>query len=401
MKILVLCTYPTKVPTHGGQLRVRNIIDSYTANNHEVQVAGVLGSDSYDSENGFVSFPGIDALTVAIDNPFLMEDFAIGKLFSNDEKYFNSLVKKIGFQPDVIHVEQPWLMGFAVAYCKKYAPFAKLIYGSQNIEWKLKKEILSNNFSISNAENSSNLILEMEQFAMLSADAIICVSDSDALWVREKTTKPVIVARNGVKEWNSTQQGEKDAAAISQGYRYALYCASGHPPNVEGFFEIFEGGFGSLKPDEKLIIAGGAGWSIAGDKRVHKSAKLAEKIIVAGIVDSQCLAALINNAHCLVLPLTQGGGTNLKTAEALWSRKHIVATPIAMRGFESYVGADGVNVARNSIAFKKALRHVMGLQELDLSKDQIEQRRDVLWDSCLATLPTVIAALASGEIYHE
>ena len=36
-------------------------------------------------------------------------------------------------------------------------------------------------------------------------------------------------------------------------------------------------------------------------------------------------------AHALILPITQGGGTNLKTAEALWSGRRVVATPQAMR----------------------------------------------------------------------
>jgi hypothetical protein len=31
------------------------------------------------------------------------------------------------------------------------------------------------------------------------------------------------------------------------------------------------------------------------------------------------LEGLLDGAQCIVLPLTQGGGTNLKTAEALWS----------------------------------------------------------------------------------
>ncbi|MEG0920876.1 MAG: glycosyltransferase [Comamonas sp.] len=397
MNILVLCTYPVKNPTHGGQLRVRNIIDAYTDNKYDVQVAGVLGSETYEPEDGFVPYPGNNQLLSIIKNPFLMEDYAIGKLFSNDEKYFKSLVREIKTTPDIIHVEQPWLIGFAVIFSQKYAPLARIIYGSQNIEWMLKKEILSNNFNSSDVEASVKLIHEAEEFAIMKSHAITCVSENDFQWIRSRTEKPILIARNGVKDWSVTKQGEKEAAVISRNYRYALYCASGHPPNVEGFFQIFGGGFGSLKPDEKIIIAGGAGWSIAGDKRVHKSAKLAEKIIIAGIVNSQCLAGLIDKAHCLVLPLTQGGGTNLKTAEALWSRKHIVATPTAMRGFEPYIDAAGVNVAEDSITFKRKLRNVMGTPSLELTEDEVIKRQDVLWGSCLANLPTVISAIVNNR----
>jgi hypothetical protein len=165
---------------------------------------------------------------------------------------------------------------------------------------------------------------------------------------------------------------------------------------VTGFFDMFGGGFGSLKPDEKLIVAGGAGYSIAGDIRVHQSSKLAEKVIVAGIVSQPCLEGLLDGAHCILLPLTQGGGTNLKTAEALWSGKNIVATSVAMRGFEKFKESTGVQIADNSTDFKRKLRIAMEAALPVLSAEEIEKRKSVLWSGCLKPLVEVMSQLDKG-----
>src|SRR5690606_28273039 len=105
-----------------------------------------------------------------------------------------------------------------------------------------------------------------------------------------------------------------EAERITQGYGYALFCASAHPPNMTGFFNMLGGGFGSLKPDERLIVAGGAGPEIIKDNRLKPSSKLAERLVVTGLVSQSCLAGLIDGATSIILPITQGGGTNLKTA---------------------------------------------------------------------------------------
>ena len=274
MKILTLCTYPIKNPKHGGQLRVRNIVDTYRTWGHSVEVVGVLGSEHYDSEEGFLDFPGTDQLSRAFPNPFLMEDYALGQLYATDDALYRSLSGLIQDLPDVIHVEQPWLFAFAARYKAEHAPTAKLLYGSQNSEWPLKKEILTTCVGDEAARHGVSLIEEVELRAIHEADAVVCVSENDEAWIKSHTVKQVALAPNGVRAWQPTENGRKEAAALTNGYAYALYCASAHPPNMTGFFDMFSGGFGSLKPDEKLVVAGGAGPAIAGDVRVHRRQNL-------------------------------------------------------------------------------------------------------------------------------
>jgi hypothetical protein len=262
----------------------------------------------------------------------------------------------------------------------------QLIYGSQNTEWLLKRDIVASYQGPVVAEQCADLVKSVELQAVTQADAVVAVSQADANWLASNTDRPIILAPNGVKAWQSMPAGRQEARTISQGYRYALFCASAHPPNMTGFFELFGGGFGSLKPDEKLVVAGGASYAIAGDPRVHRSAKLAEKTTTAGMVSQACLEGLLDQASCIVLPITQGSGTNLKTAEALWSGKHIVATTVAMRGFERFMNAPGVHLGDEPASFKQALRRAMSAAPITLSQDDLSARQAVLWHNCLAPL---------------
>jgi glycosyltransferase involved in cell wall biosynthesis len=390
MNILVLCTYPIKNPRHGGQLRVRNIVDAYLAAGHKVEIIGVLGAEHYPQESGYLPFPGKQELERFVENSFLMEDYAIGSLFASDDFHYQRMVSKITVSPDVIQVEHPWLFSVAQRFAdlSKLKPY--LIYSSHNVEWQLKNKILSSYFDKARAELCANLIKEVELQAIRGSDAIVCVSEGDADWLKTQGSTNIVLAQNGVKPWHSSEAGRAEAKAIVGSYRYSLYCASAHPPNITGFFDMFSGGFGSLKPDEKLVTVGSVGWPIAGDVRVHQSAKLAEKVVIAGEVSQACLEGMLDMAHCIVLPITQGGGTNLKTAEALWAGKHVVATSIAMRGFEDFIGQKGVYIADDPATFKRALRSAMAMNPLQLSKSEVNMREKVLWGPCLNSLSILV-----------
>lgn len=393
MNILTLSTYPVDNPLHGGQHRLFNIVQAYRDAGHTVQAAGVLGSDQYPTAPGFVPYPGSAPLTQYIANPFLMDDWAIGELFATDAHYFKTLADAITMVPDLIHVEQPWLFKFATRFAKQHPnKKIKLIYGSQNIEHDMKFDIVKTYLGIDAAHAAQEKVLRCEIEAITSADGICCVSQNDLDWTKLKTRAPCVLAYNGVKSRNTTDEGVAQANAVTGHKKFAVYCASAHPPNINGFFEMFGGGVGCIAPNELIVIVGGAGGHILGDARFAKTAGLAKACIAAGTVAESCLQGLLDTSHLNILPIRHGGGTNLKTAEALWSGKHIVATATALRGFESFSKSKGVVVADRPPEFLRAVRFAMAKPPNILSREEQVQRKSVLWSEALKPLLTLASS---------
>ena len=199
MRVTVLSTYPTEPARHGGQHRVFNMISALRAAGHEVSSVGILGSESYSATDGFLPFPGYNALRRYIDNPFLMEDWAIGRLAAIDPKVSKSMASLIEPNCDAILCEHPWLFAFA----RKYRERAKkknilLVYESHNVEFELKHQIIQGCYSSSYAAACRDLILEVEKEAIIHADLISTVSAADAEWTKQFSRVPIVVAPNGV-----------------------------------------------------------------------------------------------------------------------------------------------------------------------------------------------------------
>lgn len=393
-KIITISTYPFDEPAHGGQHRVANLVKSFRDAGYDVQSIGVLGSEAYPPQAGFEPYPGMNALGTVTKNPFLMEDYAIGKLFAKNDTYFEALARHVEGVPDAIHVEQPWLFEFAHRLIARSRwKKTRLIYGSANIEAPLKYDILSMYLDAGTAKTSAALVEVVERDAVRKADTVVAVSESDGAWALDNGAKSILVARNGVAERKVTENGLRQANAHSGHRKFALYCASAHPPNMTGFYHYFGKGTGSLAPSERMIIAGGAGPHIVGDPKFHATGSLTRTCVSAGLVSEECLAGLLETAHAIILPLEHGGGTNLKTAEALWAGKHIVATPTAFRGFEHFSESEGVRIAGQPKDFSIALREAMAAPPLTLSKAEQERRRSVLWESTLRELPRHVSSL--------
>lgn len=398
MKVLLLSTYPYEMARHGGQIRLASLVSHYRHSGMDVEVAGVLGSEGYAKSQGFVPYPGIHVLAEVIDNPFLMEDFALGQLFAKVDKYFNHLAASIKQLPDIIQVEHPWLFGFARRYAKECgAVNVRIVYSSHNVEYQLKEKILRGHLSPTEAGLYAQQVKQIEMAAVTEADGVICVSAHDQQWARQYAQIEPVLAANGVAPWEVTEQSIDAANKISACSKFALFCASAHPPNMEGFFSVFGGGFGSLADGQRLIVAGSAGPSVMDDARIHRSARLADAVTAAGVVATECLVGLLETAHCIVLPITQGGGTNLKTAEALWAGRHIVATRTAMRGFEQFIGKAGVQVADSPSEFKQKLRIVMQSPPLKISSGERKERETVLWSHTLQPLRQFLIQLHCHE----
>lgn len=394
MKILILSGYPIENPLHGGQIRVHNIAKTYRNAGNTVLTVGT--AYNYPASAGYINNIPHDFIIKYSLNYMFVDDLAIGEALCHEEKLYKQLTEQIHDRPDILQIEQPWLYKFARRYIHdQLNDKASLIYSSQNIEYNLKQKIFDQ-YNIVDSDNIIENIKNLEIAAIQNSSGVVCVSENDLMWTKQYTDKPVLLAPNGVSPWTAKETCGYEAHKISRDKPFAVFCGSAHPPNLSGFFDMLDGGFGSLNTGQQLLIIGGIGSMIETDPRFKSSAKLAARTTILGIIDDGSLHAILDVAHCIILPITQGGGTNLKTAEALWSGKYIVATTTAMRGFEKFMKSRGVFIADSGPEFKCALRKVMELPPLVLTEQERCERKCVLWKSCLSGLPTF-----AENIYKE
>lgn len=395
MQILLLSTFPITDAAHGGQHRVKNIITALESQGHSVQSCGILGSAGYADTPGFLAYPGALPLRGYIDNPFLMEDWALGQLCVYDDEYFHALSTKIDPVPQIISCEHPWLVQFALRYIDQFSGSTKpkLIYGAHNVECELKRDIILQYFDRSTADKAYDIIFECESIALRSADLVTCVSEQDATWVKIQGARTVVIAPNGVADRRASLEDIKEANLITGARRFALYCASGHPPNIEGFYSVFGHGVGCFSPDARLVVAGAAGAAIQTHAQFPKTSGLKAAFVDAGVVSEAQLRGLLEAAHTLILPITRGGGTNLKTAEAIWSGNHVVATNKALRGFEEFASDMGIWRTSSPTDFCRAVEISLASPRNAISLDDRKKRSNLLWNNCLKPLTDAISRL--------
>ena len=138
-------------------------------------------------------------------------------------------------------------------------------------------------------------------------------------------------------------------------------------------------GFGALNYNQKLIVAGGISDRIERSEIFLNTPGLRSHSVTMGVVSDSELARLKNYAHAFLLPLVSGGGTNLKTAEAILSGRYVIASKFALRGFEEFSNEKGIYICESPEEFKRSLRLVMNLPDLELTVVEKEFRRNVLW----------------------
>lgn len=350
MKILSLCHYPIHQPKHGGQRRVDALIRQTRAAGHEVQFIPIFIGHHYPdaSDDERATALPADAVQRMVTQSAL-EDVHMGQIVGeNSPVVAQALGRMRAMAPDVIQFEQPWLypvFADAIAH-DPVLRRARLVYSSQNVEARLIDPAFHDE------------ALAIEKALTRAADLVVAVSAADAAvfdgW-RAPGQRPVVVAPNGCWAPDLTTA----PAPVITG-DYALVTGSAHPPNARGYWDCIGPLPGFLPPGTRLVVAGGMNSLLAADPR-HLRFPLtnAEFVVNMGVVSEEVLTALLYHAKVICLPITEGGGTNLKTAEALMWLKPVVAMPKAMRGYDEAASLDGVFVARDPRDFRALLRGAM------------------------------------------
>ncbi|MBE7565875.1 glycosyltransferase family 4 protein [Acidithiobacillus thiooxidans] len=388
MRVLQVTPYPTVDPRHGGQIRASQIATELRAAGHEVKSFAIYVEEDYPNA-------GEDDIPFNPDskywNPELpwLSDYFSGLFAVNDETTLFRLQSLVNsFRPHCVIVEHPWL--FQAIHLVAQSDTI-LIYSSQNIEWRLKSKLLERLGHPERAELVS-AIRKIEDFAALSAHLVIACTDADLQYYRDisgKKTFQGVVAGNGVEPFTCTEQRVADWYSFFN-RPMPVFVSSAHVPNAQGFWDMMAPGLTFLRPEEEILVVGGVSSIILNSTGFKNYSEVnLSRLNLAGTREKTELQALVKASHVVLLPITDGEGSNLKTAEALESGLPIVATSKAFRGFESAISLKHVQIADNPKDFRMAIRRSLNQPRLaDLTP--VGMREKFYWKNQLSGLVNAV-----------
>ncbi len=392
MRILVLSQYPIYPAIHGGQKRTAAIVAFYKKK-HSVTHVAISWPDTYKEQ----STSPCSKQFVVTDKRLLTQlqlhperaDLLLGQSLSTRSKISRDLRSIIeSFNPDFIHIEQPYLVTPVNSILREVTHRPIVVYGSQNVEYLLKEAIYQHILSRKDLRYLLSQTKSTEDAASKIADINLGVSriDIETLRQRADVWRPwswVLVGNGTDQIANSIP---KDELHTSQSK--IVFIGSAHPPNYIGIEELLY--------DTRFLGKNNVLWLIGGVanyfyEKYEKDDLFWVGKIATGQVDEKNLQTHIEQADIIVLPINTGGGSNLKTVEAIYARKKIVSTTFAFRGFEQYKTFPNVYIADTPDEFKDSILRALSSEYQQYTEDQRCQIRYLVWDRALRPLNWVIS----------
>jgi len=401
-RILVVAPYPIKTPMHGGQKRTQALVRRYRELSSNVTFIAVYLADSY--KDGYKS-------DIAITNQKIQKqlkqhreltDILAGTALIQDDTAklkFSALLKRI--KPQVVHIEQPYMVEPVSDILKELNLKSLIIFGSQNVESEMKRGIYKLQLSNEDLRALVKRTEEVERMAVKRADIILAVSGYDLLTLRSwNKFTPGYVVSNGIEsplkytpkinQWSLFKKDDN----IQQ---IATFIGSAHPPNYFGFRELVSGI--KLVPAARIVVAGGVSEVIRSNYKTDDT--IWDTVFAAGVLPSASLHSLIHESDIILLPILNGGGSNLKTAEAIISHKKIVATQYAFRGYEKYLSLPNIYLANSPKAFERALDAAIKSDYIPLTRHQQKLADSVTWAHALINIRYVLIAACIIRIIRK
>jgi glycosyltransferase involved in cell wall biosynthesis len=411
-RLVQLTTYPLRSPRHGGQLRCAAIRERYRSIGIEVETIAVLHEGHYraaDREANDIALPADSAYwTSGLTN---FTDLQIGRFLAADEhvrQRFFALLRRL--RPDVIQLEQPWLFPAVARYLDEQKDEGSrsplLVYSSQNIEWKLKRDDVSTRASAA-ADYARELanVQALERDVVSRADLVVACTDQELGDLRAMadvadSPRRYVVAPNAIAPFAPDPKRTQALARRFGLDRYPIFVGSAHPPNADGFWRMLAPSLAFLRPDEKIVVAGGVGHLLR-DHAIYRawSGINEPRLLVLGEIERNDLIALLYGAAAILLPITTGGGSNLKTAEAIYSGNPVVATTHALRGYGDAAQWPTVVVADAPERFRRALREMLDRNAASPPDAYSGIRSAVTWERALAPLTTALEIFLKPDMH--
>jgi glycosyltransferase involved in cell wall biosynthesis len=329
-------------------------------------------------------------------------DIVCGRAIYEDKKVKAKITKILReFKPEVIHLEQVFPYMGLKSLLKEMQLKPKIIFGSQNIEYSMKEEMLNSlGYDTDFTKQKVDIIYLAEKELSERADLVAAVSQEDLEEHVRLGAKNSVLAPNGI--YKSTAKPDsvqywKNLFEQKGIKKVILFVGSAHPPNWIGFQDMIGKGLGFLSADARIVFAGSISEYVESELAKLKydigATTFHKRAYFAGRLSEDRLVGLLQIADIILLPITEGGGSNLKTAEAIVSDKKVVATEYAFRGFDGLKKLSNIYIASKPEEFREAIILALetGLKERTVEEQELEKA--VLWQNCLKNLVSEVRAL--------
>jgi len=369
-RILIIGSYPIAKPIHGGQRRSYELFKNYIQLGYETEFIGAYLESNYSKDKR-------DTNDIVISNKIYQdnldfikhsigfdarEDIVIPKLIANLKKLSNKL-NSIVSNFDIIHFEQPFMFQ---AIHSKILENKIIIFGSHNIEEDLFEHLTAKKY----VKKITSDLLKASKFV------IVCSENEKQYYLKIDKYKEIVEIPNAVSP-KTTDQLNKikiknllDKEKISQ---YLLFVSSAHEPNFNSFMKIIGFKLGFLEEQQYVVVAGNLSHLMKmklEESNDPRSVIIENKVKYFFELNDEELQALIDEATGIILPIVYGSGSNLKTAEALYSSKNIIATSFAFRGYEKYMKSSNVNISDESDGFTDYMMKAFNQKTLPVDYDK-------------------------------
>jgi glycosyltransferase involved in cell wall biosynthesis len=367
LKVLQLSTYPILQRISGGQRRAGGIHDGYRRAGFDVRYFTIcdpgVHPEAVRLKDAFLLGPKARAENTR--RPFLI-DVTTGEMFATERECLDPLTRAWNrFKPDIVQIEQCYLWpGVKRLFEDGQVERTPVIGSSHNHETAMKLGLYERVLPPNERADAANRVRHAETDLTRTASLVVAVSQSDAEVFRGIGAKQVEIVRNGsdrvvataevVERWRKKLLGNGTRS-------FALFVSSNHVPNYVGFRDLAGGLLAYLPPDACIVVVGGICEHMERQPEFNERMRLNRsrmRLLGKGPSDAD-LAAIVQLANSILLPITDGGGSNLKTVEALLSGRPIVGTSFAFRSYEEFKGLERVTIRDSATEFRAAIQRLL------------------------------------------
>jgi glycosyltransferase involved in cell wall biosynthesis len=401
MRILFLSTYATSGIETGGNVRLSSIVRTVQAAGHSSHVLAIVPPASVSASAGRhetvlpLSEGQFSRADVQADG---YHDTLTGlRVMRDAEVLSQARAVARSFGPDIIFLEQPFLIEFAIGLKAQLS--VPLFYSAANQELSLKRDLIALTPEFfSHPEPLLDEVERLEKAAIASADLVVAIASNMEPFLRSLGAQQIVVAGNGSRVALSTRHQAAGSAAASNEILFGCFGSS-YWPNREGLASIIRPSLAFLPPNARLVTTGRLGFAIKDHKSYRRGRFINDnRLVHYDHLRADAYDALVQSCDILLLPVFVGSGSPLKTADALASGRPVLLTTKMLIGYEDIVAqnSDGVMVADTPAEFRAKWQELARLGKdafADLVGRGASRREFLTWNSRLAPL---LKALTGG-----